>query len=157
MTRSELVTLTLDQLLVTFKANPECFDLELTDTKSFSNVINDAIVWKHRIEQESSFIADPHNPARTVIVVHNKATEEIQCFIYMTDIKNVNSMNSLKADAEMVAQIGTIRLFDANYRRFMQLKKLIQKRNKDKEKDKFLSKLYSIFPGTFDDHIFGKK
>lgn len=157
MTRSELVSLTLDQLIDTFKRNPECFDLEATELRSFTNVVNDAIMWKHRIEVDKAYVPDPHNPTRAIVVIHNRNADEIQCFIYMSDIKSINNAASSKADAEMVSPIGSFRFLDRNYRKFQTLKKLIIRRNKNAEKDKFLSKLYSIFPGTFDDHIFGKK
>jgi hypothetical protein len=157
MTRHELVGLTLDQLIEAFKANPECFDLECTELKSFVGGTNEAIMWKHRVEVDKSYMPDPHNPARTVVVINNKHAEEIQCFIFMSALTSINNAASSKADADMSSPVGIFRFLDKNHKKFKKLKNMIVKREKNKECDKFLSKLYAIFPGTFDDHIFGKK
>ena len=156
MTRHELVGLTLDQLLYNFSLGTECFELEMLDAKSFSALPNNAIIWKHKIDN-GGIIQDPHNPMRTVIVVNNRTTKTIQCFIHFRDMISANNAMNHKPDAQVEAKIGIFKILDANHRKFKKLKKLIQQNNAAKDNNIFLSKLHSVFPGCWDDFIFGKK
>ena len=157
MTRHDLVGLTLDQLLNNFASGPECFDLEVAEAKSFSAGPSDAIMWKHKIEN-GDIIQDPTQPMRTVIIVNNKATETIQCFIHFRDmISATNAMNH-KPDAQVESKaVGFFRKWDSNYRKFEKLKRLIQQNNAARENTSFLNKLHTVFPGCWDEYIFGKK
>ena len=156
MTRHDLVGLALDQLLRNFAMGPECFDLEMAESKSFSNPPSDAIMWKHKIDN-GVIMSDPLNPTRTVIIVNNKATETIQCFIFFRDMLNAGNAMNHKPDAQVEAKVGFFRKWDSNYRKFEKLKKLIKSNNTARENNSFLSKLHQVFPAAFDDYIFGKK
>ena len=156
MTRHDLVGLTLDQLLRNFTAGPECFELEVAESKSFSAGPSDAIMWKHKIDN-GGIIQDPTQPTRTVIIVNNKATETIQCLIYFKDMISAANAISHKPDAQVESKVSYFKKWDSNYRKFEKLKKLIQANNASRENNSFLNKLHQVFPGTFDDYIFGKK
>jgi hypothetical protein len=158
MTRKELVGLTLDQLLLNFSTSPECFDLEFLDVRSFTVSASEAIMWKHRVEVDSgSYIPDPNNPTRTIVVIHNKSTHRMTCNIYFRDMINIANTASHTAEATCEAKLGFFVTFDSNYKKFNKLKSLIVKHSRAKESNTFLSKLHAVFPGTFDEYIFGKK
>ena len=157
MTRQDLVGLTLEQLIRSFASSPECFDLEKAETSSFTSGPNDSILWKPRIESGGGIMTDPNNPSRTVIIVNNKATDTIQCFIYFKDMISTANALSHKADAQVECDIGFWSRFDPNWRKFQKLKKLIQANSASREDHAFLGKLHDVFPGCWDPFIFGKK
>jgi hypothetical protein len=134
----------------------ECFDLETAESKSFSTGPSDAIMWKHKVDN-GGLMPDPNNPSRTVIIINNRATGTIQCLIYFKDMVSAANAISHKPDAQVEAGTGWWKRMDSNHRKFMKLKVLIQQNNAARDNNVFLSKLYSVFPGTFDQYIFGKK
>jgi len=156
MTRHDLVGLTLDQLLRNFALGPECFDLEIAESKSFSAGPSDAIMWKHKVDN-GGLMQDPNNPSRTVVIINNRATDTMQCYIYSRDMISASNAVSHKSDAQVEAGFTFWKRFDSNHRKFIKLKKLIQQYNASRDNNTFLSKLHSVFPGTFDEYIFGKK
>lgn len=113
-------------------------------------------MWKHKIDN-GGIMTDPLNPSRTVIIVNNKATETIQCLIYFKDMVTASNAITHKPDAQVEASVGFWKKFDSNHRKFEKLKKLIQQNKAARDNNSFLSKLHSVFPGTFDEYIFGKK
>lgn len=159
MKKHELIGLTLNQLISTFYSNPESFELDVNDLKPYFGSSNDTIMWRPRVptDQTGTYAPDPNNPSRSVIIFFNKNTKEIQCCIYMTSLTKASDGIHLRPDAKIDCFINKyFYLISPNYRKFQLLKKLIQKRDRDAENDKFLRKLHNVFPGTFDDFIFGK-
>jgi len=128
----------------------------MAESKTYSTGPNDAIMWKHKIDN-GGIMTDPNNPSRTVIVINNKATDTIQCMIYFRDMLTAANATHHKPDAQIESPVGFWKRFNPNWRKFHKLKKLIQQNNVARENHSFLGKLHNVFPGTFDDFIFGKK
>ena len=149
MTKNEMMLLTIKQLINHFNQHPECFALEEQDNPDLSySFYNSTIVFQNN----NDIISNP----RTVMVTFNSSTCMIDCKIYFRTVLIGGTASNFKPDASMAIPV-TFKMFNKPYRMFKALRTSIVKRKKDSEGDEFLKKLHSVFPGTFDDYIFGKQ
>jgi hypothetical protein len=161
MEKHEIISLTLDQLIERFHLSPESFDYEDPSTPN-KMLVNPIIIWQPKFDLGNSVVPDPNNEQKTVIITYSELTSEMSCYIFAsTQISLSNLMNTVsnasKTDAVISYKLGVFASFRVNHRKFMKLKKLIQNRERMKENDNFMKKLCKVFPGTLDDHIFGRK
>ena len=147
MTSKELMRLTLLQLIEYFYMYPECFMLEDPELSTSEKAYHQTNI----IFQSKS---DPDTAKRSIVINWNDIAKTLQCSIYFKEIP-MNGPSGLKPDAHTSVQMEWKHL-NVSYRLFRKLRKAMLNRLKDNEYNEFLSKLHSVFPGTFDEYIFGK-
>jgi hypothetical protein len=158
MDKPELLKIALEQLIEQFKVTPESFYYNAT----FSNTFNssgtfhntEAVVWEPKIDVNGSIIDDP-NQYKNIVITFTPGLNEMGCLIFHKD--KITGSKYDAAQAEMSTKYS--RRFErcrSNYKKFKYLCNLITTRDKRHEYRQFLTKLYSIFPGTMDKHLFDK-
>jgi 23S rRNA U2552 (ribose-2'-O)-methylase RlmE/FtsJ len=147
MTKDELMRLTLQQLTENFYLHPECFVLEDPEVGSDLKGISNSII-------TFQSAADPNSNTRAVVITYNETIRMLTCNIYFKTIPP-NGITGVKPDAYTSVRIE-FRLFNGTYKKFRKLRAAMIKNFREKENNEFLKKLHSVFPGTFDDFIFGE-
>lgn len=155
MDKAELIKLTLEQLLEQFKEFPDSFEYaegSFPPTKT--------VLWEPRVETSDGKIIEDPNNMKSVLVTYNSATAEMACFIFnranLTSVgKGISKYESSKAEACIISS-RRFEVWRGNFKRLTKLGSLIRRREKMKENKEFLNKLYSVFPGSIDKHLFGK-
>lgn len=157
MTKADILSITLDQLIGRFETNPESFDYVGCDLEKKSSLKfdNDSVIWQTKIESNSEIIVDPTSQQRTIVVNYSIIEKALKVYIYNCTFESVGSIYQVKADACIEHKAYFIR-FTRNFRKFNKLKNLILAREEHNEARSFLKKLSSTFPDTLDNHIFGK-
>jgi hypothetical protein len=155
MKKDELVSITLDQLTDNLDSTPECFEISCKELNVYTHTTSDVIVWKRKVILDNKSIPDPNGDLRTIIIIYNKTTNELSCHIYLKEV-TVQSAPNIKSDASMSMNVG-FKWFNRQYRQFQRIKSKIIENERIKENTEYLRKLDSIFPGTFEKDIFGKK
>lgn len=157
MQKVELIELTLDQLLETFKTSPESFDYKDRCSPGSDSWPYQTIIWQPKFQLKTDnlgdIIADPNNLPKTVAVYFNHHMGDMQVLIFNKSFITAADMTVAKADS-YIACIQWFPTWRAPYRKMMRLKRLIEARNVHRENDAFLRKLYSIFPGSLDRQLF---
>jgi hypothetical protein len=157
MKKHELIELTLEQLIESFKTSPESFEYEDQDYSPHKMCANPTIIWQPKFElrdNQGSIVTDPHQKEKTVIVSFNPNTGEMSCYIFNKAVNNLSSFAGIAADAAILS-VRNFSKWRSDYRKFSKLSRLIKAKDRTKESDKFLRKLCSVFPGTLDKHILG--
>lgn len=158
MTKEELIALTLKQLSENIINAPECFELESNEVNPTRSYMSVSIIWRPRVNLDGTTIADPTNNPRTVIVSFNTNLKEIGCYIFLKDIGSTSAASSVIAEASAHQRFGDFPLWlYKNYRQFNKLKKQLIAVYVDRDNAKYLNKLCSVFPGTFEEDLLGKK
>jgi hypothetical protein len=150
MTKSDIISAALDELLERFHSNPEAFDY----TKALMSE-GEYIVWRTIINSSNQTIYDPTSQQRTVIVTFDANDNLMSVRIY----NQCNLSNSMLHGITPDANIESKKIFKGlrrNYRKFRKLRELILNEQAHKEAKSFLKKLSSAFPSLLDKHIFGK-
>lgn len=150
MTKEELLNITLDQLLDAFHNAPECLELYDKDIEAQLNTTGPIIKWSFKINMNGRIIDDPNNTAKTIVVNYNTITKSMHCNIYLRDINPLSYQSLSDADVHVVYGIPYLH---KSYRKFYKLRAKLLKRHRNKENDKYLNKLMSVFPATFDDGL----
>lgn len=154
MTREELIHLTLGQLSESLKTSPQNFRLEDLELGPVNGSFNGpTIIWQFKVEiQPGSYIQDPLNATRTIIVTYNKIAKQISCHIYFREVNTINS--AMMPDSQATFQCCEFPILNRTYRQFMKLRKQLIQRRREKEYLDYLKKLNDIFPSTHVDEIF---
>lgn len=156
MNKPELIKIALDQLLDQFKLSPESFDYH-EDMGDFSNKTS-AILWEPKIELNGDRVDDP-NQYKAIVVTFKPKDNEIACHIFTKNSSSANNSSYRYDLSKSEACTKYSRKFEklrGNYRRFKKLANLIYQRDRRNENKAFLMKLYGLFPGTMDKHLFGE-
>lgn len=156
MNRCDIVGLTLDQLLENFPLSPESFDYEDMHYTPHKNTSHPTIIWQPKVELKDGVVPDPNNEVKTIVVWYNENLSELNCAIIPGPATSWRSVAMLVGATDINCPITGIIALNSHYRKFMKLKRLIMAKDQMKHNNDFLKKLHSIFPGTFDKHIFGK-
>ena len=154
MTKEELIHITLKQLSENLKSSPENFrleDAELgTPTGSFPGP---TIVWQFKVKvKEDTYIQDPLNATRTIIVTFNKIAKQLSCLIYFREVNTLNQ--SVMPDTQAMFQCSEFPILNRTYRQFMKVRQQLIKQRREKEFMDYMRKLNNIFPSTHEDDIF---
>jgi hypothetical protein len=151
MTKAQLLNLVLDQLLQQAMESPESFEILEPPVSA-----NESIVWRPKITSKvdpayPSFV-DPSDNNRCVIVTYHKYMDTIVCHIGRS--LTMAASNNYEAMVDVKKHWMT---WTREYRKYHRLISIIREYAKNKETMKFLRKLNDVFPGTFEEDIFGKK
>ena len=152
MTKEELVSITLKQLLDSFYHCPECFEMydsEMDQAKGFRHC---TIVWKPKHDVSGTIVPDPNHSTKTIIVSHDRLTRTLSCHIYFKDV-NVSNL-SMQADAQVTLDLNFFSYFRFTWRTFKKLRKYILVHRKTKDSNEYIKKLSSVFPAAIDDKLF---
>jgi hypothetical protein len=156
MNKPELIKIALDQLLEQFRASPESFDYH-EDMGDYSNKAS-AILWEPKIELNGDRIDDP-NQYKSIVVTFKPKENEMACHIFTKNSATASSgahRYDLSKSEACTKYSRNFERFRGNYRRFKKLASLIINRDRRNENKAFLMKLYGVFPGTMDKHLFGE-
>lgn len=155
MTKEELIYRTLKQLSENLKSSPENFRLEDTEigTSSKDSYPGPTIIWQFKVKlKEDTYIQDPLNATRTIIVYFNKMARQMTCLIYFREVSNIN--HSIVPDSQVMFQCYEWPTLNRTYRQFMKLRKSLINQRNEKEFLDYMKKLNNIFPSTHEDDIF---
>lgn len=158
MTKTEIISLTLDELLDKFTQSPESF--EHTDTINVAYLSADLnsefILWQTKIISGDDLIEDPTSQQRTIVVYYNSKEGYIKIYLYNnTGIGHYAIAPGSKYDA-VVESKKFFKRFGKNARKFNRLKKMITEYKENKEAHEFLKKMSTTFPALLDQFILGK-
>ena len=154
MTKEELIHITLKQLSDSLALSPENFRLEDSELGSQQgNFPGPTIIWQHRIKvKEDTFIQDPLNATRTIIVTYNKMANQLSCLIYFREVNSFNT--AMMADSQAMVQCCSFPILNRTYRQFTAIRKSLIKARREKEYLDYMRKLNNIFPSTHEDELF---
>jgi phenylalanine-4-hydroxylase len=154
MTKEELVHLTLNQLSDNLSSSPQNFRLEDSEIAPItSGFLGPTIVWQFKVETDpGSYIQDPLNATRTIIVTYNDLTKQICCHIYFREINSFH--HSCTPDSQATIQLYDFPIIHRTYRQFRKLRNRLLKRKREQEYLDYLKKLNNIFPSTHVDELF---
>jgi len=154
MTKEELIHITLKQLSENLKSSPENFRLEDPEFgPPFGTFPGPTIVWQFKVKvKEDTYIQDPLNATRTIIVTFNKIAKQLSCFIYFREVNTLNQ--SVMPDTQAMVQCCEFPILNRTYRQFMKIRQQLIKQRREKEFVDYMRKLNNIFPSTHEDDIF---
>lgn len=158
MTKSEILSTTLNELIERFRHNPECFDyvgIDIEGSEFRSKLPFENIVWQTKVESGGTMIDDPTCQPKTIVITYSSLDKNMLIRIFNKTYANPNDISNQAPDAYLEYSRWFMRL-GKNYKKFKLLKKLILTKYQRREATSFLSKLASIFPSILDDHILGK-
>lgn len=154
MKKEELIHITLKQLSDSLITTPENFrleDPELGNTQG--SFPGPTIVWQHRLKvKEDTYIPDPLNATRTIIVTYNKMANQLSCFIYLREVNTLN--HAIMPDSQAMVQCFHFPILNRTYRQFTAIRKSLVQQRREKEYLDYMRKLNNIFPSTHEDDIF---
>jgi hypothetical protein len=158
VTKEELIALTLKQLRENIAHSPEQFEIECPELNPSRSSMSSSIIWRPRFNLDGNLVTDPTNNPRTVIVTLNHTTRELGCYIFLKDISSIFNAQGVVSEASALVKLDSWPLsFYKVYRDFNRLKNTVIKNIGTQENEKFLKKLCSVFPGTFEEDLLGKK
>jgi hypothetical protein len=148
MIKEELVHLTLKQLSESLKGSPENLRLEDTEIGPMNgNFLGPTLIWQFKVETKpGTYIQDPLNASRTVLVTYNKISNQLSCMIYFREVNSIN--HAIMADAHATIQLYHIPWFNRTYRQFMDIRSKLIEKKREQEYVEYLKKLSNIFPST---------
>lgn len=154
MTKEELIHITLKQLSENFKSSPENFRLEDAEFGTpVGTFPGPTIVWQFKVKvKEDTYIQDPLNATRTIIVTFNKIAKQLSCLIYFREVNTLNQ--SIMPDTQAMIQCYEFPIINRTYRQFMKIRQQLIKQRREKEFMDYMRKLNNIFPSTHEDDIF---
>lgn len=158
ISESDIVSLTLAQLLDQHVENPQSFDyvgLENILTSTKAKLYMDNIVWQTKIELDGIMVDNPLNEPKTVIITYSSIEKSLTVRIFNRTFSTINDIEVQKCDASIEYATMFIR-FNSNYRKYLKLKSRIFAHQQNKDSRKFLRKLSTVFPTIMDSHILGK-
>jgi hypothetical protein len=155
MTKSEIISTTLDALIDRFQSSPESFEyIEDYNHFRYSNG-GETIIWKTIVDSNNQTIYDPTSQQRTIIVVFDPEQSSIIVKIYNQCGMTRSALDGVIPDA-IVESKQYFKPLRSEYSKFRRLRQLILKHKEHKEAKDFLKKLSTAFPSALDRHIFGK-
>jgi hypothetical protein len=153
MIKEELVYLTLQQLSESLKSSPENLRLEDSAIGPMNgNFLGPTLIWQFKVETKpGTYIPDPLNASRTVLVTYNKVGNQLSCMIYFREVNSIN--HAMMADAHATIDLFQIPWFNRSYRKFMEIRSKLIDQKREKDYVEYLKKLNNIFPSTHIDEI----
>lgn len=157
MSKSEIISLTLDQLLDRYDKTPESFEYVGDDSKVTNKVklYMDNIIWQTKIPSGSGLMDDPLNEPKTIVVTYSDVEKSLTVRIFNKTFETLSAIEGQRCDAHMEYRNYFMPL-RANYRKYLKLKQKIFQYQQREEAKSFLRKLSNIFPTALDSHIFGE-
>jgi hypothetical protein len=154
MTKEELIHITLRQLIESFKTSPENFRLDDAELGQPTGLFpGPTIVWQFKVKlKEDTYIQDPLNASRTIIVTYNKVAKQISCAIYFREVNEKS--NHITPDTQATFQCSEIPILNRTYRQFQKIRQLLVKQRREKEFIDYMRKLNNIFPSVHEEDIF---
>lgn len=153
MNKEELIYLTLKQLNSSLDITPQNFRLEDPEIGTNNGHFpGPTIIWQFRVEvQPGSYIQDPLNANRTIIVTYNKMSNQLSCHIYFREVNTMNS--AIMADSQAMIQLRDFKIIHRTWRQFDKLRKRLIKAKREQEYVDYLKKLNTIFPTIHTDEL----
>lgn len=148
MTKSEIISNTLDQLIDKFHVAPDGF--ELVDSE-----FNKYIAWQTKVDLNDKLVQDPSAYQRTVVITWSAAEKSITVRIYNSTFVNFHFLDNQKPDG-LIEVARPFERYRSNYNKFIKLQKLIEERNELNKTKEFINKISSVFPTILDHFIIGK-
>lgn len=155
MTKSEIISTTLDELLERALSNPEAFEYIKDYNISHYSGGDETIIWRTMVNSGGQLINDPTMQQKTIVIIFDSTMGSIKIKMYNQCIESNITLNNTYAEAEVESK-KIFKVFRNNYRKFSKLRKLILNAKTHKEAREFLKKLSTTFPSVLDKHIFGK-
>lgn len=155
MTKEELVHITLKQLCESLKTTPENFRFEdgLNPT-AHGAFPGPTIVWQFKVQTDTAtYIPDPLNATKTIIVTYNKMANQLNCYIYNREVNNLSFNVTPETTATVQYSTHVPNCFYRTFRQFQNLNQSLIRRRNEKEYLDYLKKLAAIFPQTHDDEL----
>lgn len=154
MTKEELIYLTLRQLKDNLNVSPQNFRIEDPELGGINGGFHGpTIVWQFKVEiKPGEFITDPLNATKTVIVTHNRISNEITCLIYFREVNSANT--AMMPESQASVKLYKWSFFNRTYRQFEYIRKELIKMRRQKEYVDYLQKLNKIFPSTHEEDLF---
>jgi hypothetical protein len=153
--KEEMIYITLKQLEDSLKIAPENFRLEDPELGPVNGSfpIDPILSWQLKLKiKEDTYIQDPLNAARTIIVTYNKMAKQLSCYIYFREVNSLN--RAVMADSQVTLQCYNIPILNRSYRKFQKIRKQLIKLHREKEFLDYMKKLNNIFPATHEDELF---
>ena len=156
MTKEELVYLTIKQLNESLPLSPENFKLEDPSLGQVSGSFpGPTVIWQFKVKlADNTYISDPLNSVKTIIVSYNIVAKQLHCYIYNREVNSLS--HAIMADVQSAVHFGDWipPWCFRSFREFQKLRKsLIEQRNQ-KEFIDYMKRLNDIFPATHEDEIF---
>lgn len=160
MDKWELIEITLDQLVVQWRANKESFDIDVDrgeirlDDNTHSEM---SISWSPAVLNDKSddkpLSTDSMKLRKGVMITYDRKSE-FKCLIYKVDKLSRRPAEGALAENSLSAHkcLAPIRSL---HRKFMRLRSDILEYKRQKANSSYLSNLCGVFPGTLDEHILG--
>ena len=150
MTEEELIYLTLQQLSKSLTTTPENFRLD--GSIEGNGFIGPTIYWHFKVEiRPGSYMQDPLNGTRTIIVGHNIHADELTCSIFSYEVNNITQ--SSQPDSKATMTLCVMPYMNRSYREFRKLIKRLLRKKKEKDYLDYLKRLNNIFPSTHVDEL----
>ena len=154
MTKEELIHITLRQLIESFKVSPDNFRLDDTELGHTNGLFpGPTIIWQFKVKiKEDTYIQDPLNASRTIIVTYNKIAKQLSCAIYFREVNEKSS--HITPDTEATLQCYQFPILNRTYRQFRKIREMLVKQRREKEFIDYMRKLNNIFPSVHEEDIF---
>jgi hypothetical protein len=155
MTKSEIISTTLDALLDRHSSSPESFEYIKGHDYSVYKSGDETIIWRTIVDSNNQTIYDPTSQQRTIVVIFDSEQSSIIVKMYNQCSMSRSALDGVQPDA-IVESKQYFKALRSDYRKFRKLRQLISKHKEHKEAKDFLKKLSTAFPSALDKHIFGK-
>lgn len=148
MTKSDIMSNSLDQLIEKFHSSPESF--EYVDGGN-----SESVMWQTKINLSDNMISDPTAYQRTILVTWSSYDKTLALRIYNETFDSFTKIDDKRSDAKLSLS-RPFEKYRSNYKKFRTLIKLTQEQREHKKTKEFLTKLSSVFPTILDHFILGK-
>lgn len=148
MSKSEIISNTLDQLIDKFHTSPDAF--ECIDSE-----INKFITWQTKVDLSDKLVQDPSAYQRSIIVTWSPTEKLLSVRIYNSTFTNFHFLENQKPDG-LLEVSRPFEKYRSNYKKFVKLQKLIEEKDEHNRTKEFINKISSVFPTILDHFIIGK-
>ncbi len=159
MDKSEIISTTLDELLEKFHSNPEAFQYMNSESSTRPNWWTppclETISWQTKVSIEDKLTADPTSYQRSILVTYTQIDQSMTVRIYNQTFDKLSFIEQTPADGTIHSK-KLFKRYRKNYRKFVELRKLIAAQKEKKDTKEFITKLSSVFPAMLDHFILGK-
>lgn len=153
MTKSDIIYLTINQLVEKFYLHPESF--LIPEPYSYNDDDHIRIVWRSQIHSGDELVEDPTMPQKTIVIEYNKIFKSLKIAIYNVNYITLALLLS-RGDTGAITLKSRFIKFTKPYREFVKLQKLIKKHELDLENREFIKKLSNTLPSFLDHFLLGK-
>lgn len=146
MSKSDIMSNSLDQLIDKFNSSPEAFDL--VDKGA-------GVMWQTKIPLSDNMIVDPAASQRSVLITWSSFEKALCLRIYNKTFDTASELEAAICDAKLELN-RPLEKYRRNYRKFKTLTALVKKQREHNKTKEFLTKLSSVFPTVLDHFLLGK-